>query len=226
MPSLRQVGATASSMSRLNSDHSVSTAAIGTTAAARRIVRAEASDRPRWHQRARVDEDTELGGQHDLVAASRDRLADQPLVRAVGVHVRGVEQVDTAVERGADGGDGLGPVGGAVGVAHPHASQAKREQCRPAPADGAVDGAHHDVALHYVARISGLRSSNADGFGDRYRKHADIRRGGAVDVQVADSGRQPATSRSATTFVGRTRTSSSPGAPLRRPNSSARSAPM
>ncbi len=48
MPSSRQAGSTARSMSRENSDHSVCTAVMGWTAEARRMVSADASDSPRW----------------------------------------------------------------------------------------------------------------------------------------------------------------------------------
>ncbi len=48
MPSSRAVGTTAVSMSRLKTDHSDCTAVIGATAAARRIVSADASESPMW----------------------------------------------------------------------------------------------------------------------------------------------------------------------------------
>ncbi|OLT20354.1 hypothetical protein BJF78_09475 [Pseudonocardia sp. CNS-139] len=48
MPSSRAAGTTSASMSRLNSDHSDWTAAMGCTAAARRTVAPDASHRPRW----------------------------------------------------------------------------------------------------------------------------------------------------------------------------------
>ena len=47
MPSSRQVGTISSSSSLLHSDHSLCSAAIGWTAAARRMVSTEASDSPR-----------------------------------------------------------------------------------------------------------------------------------------------------------------------------------
>ncbi len=48
MPSSRQAGTISASMSRLKIDHSDWRAAIGWTAAARRSVSADASDRPTW----------------------------------------------------------------------------------------------------------------------------------------------------------------------------------
>ena len=48
MPSSRSVGSTSSSTSRLNSEYSIWTAAIGCTACARRIVSGAASLSPMW----------------------------------------------------------------------------------------------------------------------------------------------------------------------------------
>ena len=42
----------------------------------------------------------ELGGQHDVVAAALERLADDLLRLAGGVDVGGVDEVDPGVERG------------------------------------------------------------------------------------------------------------------------------
>jgi hypothetical protein len=62
MPSSRHVGTISSSMSRLHSDHSLCSAAIGCTAAARRIVSTEASDRPRCRT---LPADDQLGHRAD-----------------------------------------------------------------------------------------------------------------------------------------------------------------
>ena len=67
--------------------------------------------------------DAELGGQHHLVPAAGDRLADQPLVGERAVHVGGVEEGDAEVQGAVDGPFGLLLVAGAVELAHPHAAE-------------------------------------------------------------------------------------------------------
>ena len=49
----------------------------------------------------------ELRRQHDLVATTGDRAADELLVRARAVHVGGVEEVDAELERAMDRRDRL-----------------------------------------------------------------------------------------------------------------------
>jgi hypothetical protein len=49
-----------------------------------------------------IDRVVELGAQHDVVASTGDRLTDDRLVLAVGIHVGGVDQVDAGVERPVD----------------------------------------------------------------------------------------------------------------------------
>ena len=65
----------------------------------------------------------ELGGNHDLIATSFDRLAHQSLVGEGPVHVSGVQEGDTAVERFVNRGDGLFIVTRSVELAHPHAPE-------------------------------------------------------------------------------------------------------
>jgi len=69
----------------------------------------------------------ELGGQHRLLPAAADGLADQDLVGVRAVGFGAVEQGDAPVQGPVDGGDGLGLVpvlGPAVIVGHGHAAQA------------------------------------------------------------------------------------------------------
>src|SRR6185437_16965162 len=68
--------------------------------------------------------DAELGSQLHLAPAVRDRPADEDLVVPGPVDVRGVEERYAFVERRADRGDGLVPVGRAVPFAHSHAAEA------------------------------------------------------------------------------------------------------
>src|SRR5665647_448497 len=72
---------------------------------------------------ALVDLVTELGGQHHLVTAASDGLADQDLVGERAVYVGGVEQGYAEVEGATDGGSGFGVVEGTVERAHSHTAQ-------------------------------------------------------------------------------------------------------
>jgi hypothetical protein len=56
----------------------------------------------------------ELRRQHDVIAPAGERLADQRLVVAPAVHVRGVDVVDAEVDRLVDERDRFRVVGGAV----------------------------------------------------------------------------------------------------------------
>jgi len=66
----------------------------------------------------------ELGREHDLVAAPPERLAEQLLVVAPAVHVRGVEEVHAEVDRPVDDRDRLRVVALAVRAGHGHAAEA------------------------------------------------------------------------------------------------------
>jgi len=66
----------------------------------------------------------ELGGEHDLIAASGNRPAHQFLVGERSVHVSRVEEVHSQIEGSVDGGDRLRLVQGPVELAHTHTTQA------------------------------------------------------------------------------------------------------
>ena len=88
-----------------------------------------------------------LGMNHGLVALALDGLADQALVVALAVGMRGVEEVDAEVERPVDRGDALVVVLRAVAARHAHAAEAH-----------ARDGVVRDLAEGYVLhRRSPLR---------------------------------------------------------------------
>jgi hypothetical protein len=70
--------------------------------------------------------DAELRGQLHFGAPAIDAPADQNLVVACPVLVGGVEEGDTEVDRAVNGSDGRVPIGGAVVLAHAHASQPLR----------------------------------------------------------------------------------------------------
>ena len=68
--------------------------------------------------------DREFGGQHNLVAASFEGPADEAFVGPDPVHVGGVPQGDTEVERVMKQVDVRGIVARAVEIGHAHATQA------------------------------------------------------------------------------------------------------
>jgi hypothetical protein len=102
--------------------------------------------------------DAELGGQLDLVATVGDAAADQDLVVAGPVEVRGVDERDAKVERAVDGRDRFIPVGGAVPLAHPHAAQALGRHGELAKFGGAHMSNSFDVRL-FRAPPGSFRSS-------------------------------------------------------------------
>ena len=65
--------------------------------------------------------------EHDLVAASADGLADHFLAAAESVGRRGVDQVDSRVQRGLDGVDGLA----VIRVPTPDGSSAQHPCAQP-----------------------------------------------------------------------------------------------
>ena len=66
----------------------------------------------------------ELGGQHDVVAAALERLADDLLRLAGRVDVGGVDEVDAGVQRAVDDADRVVVVGVAPGAEH-HRAEAE-----------------------------------------------------------------------------------------------------
>src|SRR5262245_37533173 len=75
-----------------------------------------------------IDGKTELGGNRDLALERLERLADQLLIDEGAIDLGGVEEGDTAFDRGTHERDALLTVGRRpVGNAHAHAAQ---PQCR------------------------------------------------------------------------------------------------
>ena len=119
-----------------------------------------------------VAHETELGGQHDLVAAAADRPTHELLVRVRSVGIRGVQQRDAQVERPLDRRDRLGLVGVAVELGHAHAAQAlgRHDQVRAQVAVGAqrfglqVRGrfAHVDASREVLPRAPDDDGDDAD----------------------------------------------------------------
>ena len=70
-----------------------------------------------------ASDDGELRREHDLIAPARDRLADEPLVRAHPVDVSRVQKGDSELERPVDGLERLALVAAAVELGHSHASE-------------------------------------------------------------------------------------------------------
>ncbi|MGX1224141.1 hypothetical protein RKD42_005400 [Streptomyces ambofaciens] len=88
-----------------------------------------------------------LRGQHDVVPAPGDRLADHLLRLAAAVHVGGVDQVDPRLQGGVDEGGGL-LLGGAPDAAEVHGAERERADLHTGAAQGAVlhDGSSTGVA--------------------------------------------------------------------------------
>lgn len=78
----------------------------------------------------------EFGRNHDLVPDGREGLADKLLVVERTVDLRGIEEGDAALHRGANEGDHVLPVTGrrAVALAHAHAAKAESRDLRIAVA--------------------------------------------------------------------------------------------
>ena len=75
-----------------------------------------------------------LGGQHHLVAAAAQGLADDLLRLPRRVHVRGVDEVDAAVQRGVDDPDAVLVIGVAPRAEH-HRAEAVRAHLDPGTAE-------------------------------------------------------------------------------------------
>src|SRR6267154_3882648 len=112
---------------------------------ARRIVAADASDRPRYRtfpsrtssaiaptvSSIGASHVAELGGEHDPIAPAPDRAPQQYFVLEGAVHVRRVEERDAEVDRPLDRGDGLGLVRRPVEFGHSHATQPDGRYLKP-----------------------------------------------------------------------------------------------
>jgi hypothetical protein len=84
----------------------------------------------------------ELGGQHDVVAAALERLADDLLRLAGRVDVGGVDEVDAGVQRGVDDADGVVVVGVAPGAEHHRAQAELADRDARAPQESIVHESH------------------------------------------------------------------------------------
>src|SRR5262249_7580183 len=87
------------------------------------------------HVRIAAALDAELGREHDPVAPAAQEPADQLLVVAAAVHVRGVEEGHADLERRLDCRQRLGLVGLPVELRHAHAAEADRGDRRAVRAE-------------------------------------------------------------------------------------------
>ncbi len=149
--------------------------------------------------------EAELGGQHDLVAASGDGPSDQFLVVPGAVEVGGVQEGHPEVEGMVQGRDRLGVVRGAVAVAHAHAPQALRRDRQVAQVPGGYIG--HVAASwcrNHLPRTLGVgvhsMSTNGPGrraagalYPGRIRQRLVARRNGAQALRMTgqQSSRRP-----------------------------------
>ena len=96
-----------------------------------------------------------LGGEHDLGPPPAQRLPDDRLGLAVGVHVGRVDEVDPAVERGVDDPRAVGVVGVPDGPEH-HRPQAVGADLNPGRAAVATP---HVVRRYNLDRTPGQRGT-------------------------------------------------------------------
>jgi hypothetical protein len=115
-----------------------------------------------------------LGGQHHVVATAEQGLADDLLRLPRRVDIRGVDEVDAAVQRGMNDPDALLVIGIAPRAEH-HRAEAVRAHLDP----GTAECPHPHVcrlpfwpvradALSWVERLR-TRSSRDSGFASRFR---------------------------------------------------------
>jgi hypothetical protein len=77
------------------------------------------------YKQLRPDLPAELGGDDHPIAPPLQRAAEELLVRERSVHLGGVEERYSELDGALDGGYGLPFIGGAVGLAHPHAAESE-----------------------------------------------------------------------------------------------------
>jgi hypothetical protein len=98
--------------------------------------------------------EVDLGGEHDVVTSTPQRLADDLLGLARGVHIGGVDEVDPLVEGRVDDADTVVVVGVAGGTEH-HGAQAVDAHLDAGAAEGAV--AHGRAPWSVQGGIGGSR---------------------------------------------------------------------
>jgi len=82
-------------------------------------------------QRAELDAELHLLARHGL-----ERFADEHFVVAHAVKIAGIEQGDAGIQRGVQGGETFGAVGGSVHARHAHATEAEGGDARAVRAEG------------------------------------------------------------------------------------------
>ncbi len=92
-----------------------------------------------------VDDQTALGGEHDLVAAPAQRLPDEPLVRERAVLVGGVEEADSHVDGLVDDPHRRRVVPSLLVIAPGHAHAAQSHPTHGRPFGSQVDGVHRGL---------------------------------------------------------------------------------
>src|SRR5581483_3552899 len=100
----------------------------------------------------------ELGRQHNLITTSLNSLAYQDLILERAVHVGGIEEIDAAVEREVNGGDGFGIVGRAIELRHAHASETQARDFQAETAQGNL--VHTNIVDHSLTVVAWLRDGD------------------------------------------------------------------
>src|SRR6185437_3360909 len=121
----------------------------------------------------------EFGGEHDAVAAALEGAAQHLLVMAPAIHVRGIEEIDAAVDGVLDDGDAGLVVGLAVNARERHTAEPDRRDLRAALAEPAM---LHDSSTPWLYRHDDLAEMRV-GAHMRLRRHGVVEGEGAVDRQ-------------------------------------------
>src|ERR687891_247438 len=67
---------------------------------------------------------------NDPLAPPFQRLGDQLMIVAVAIACRGVDKINSQIERAVQGCDGFVVVGGSIGARHTHATQTQRRNIK------------------------------------------------------------------------------------------------
>ncbi len=111
----------------------------------------------------RITHNSELRGQHDLVALAPDRASHELLILMRTINIRRVEKSDSKLERPVDGCDGFVIVEPAVKFRHAHAPQALGRDFRTASSE--VTHFHGWLLTEHnrMKRAAGIRCRGSNG---------------------------------------------------------------
>lgn len=125
--------------------------------------------------RAALNIEAELGGDHHLVPAAFERPAQQLLICERAIDFRGVEKGDSKFDRPVDRGDRLRIIEGTVGLAHAHAAQPKGRNFQAMAAKRALH--QHHLISRSAGRARNLQTIRLAGRRFTGRRRAPARHG-------------------------------------------------